>query len=498
MEIINFRPLTLDFHTAYLEWELSATIENLNNYVFVVYRGFVQDELDDLDALDISVNWYEDLSISGLYDKTQTFYYQIEARNILDSTKSVFSEVKALNQPSLPWWAIEIIRRDNIGLQNVLGDRFILLKQRHSGPPCPNWDITLGQHSTVGNCMVCYNTNFTGGYYYPVTIYGTIGGWGENVQASQSGDIKNSYTNFLTTYYPRININDILVDSHRNRWRVVGLVTSKGLNQTIKQILQVSMIDRDDVIYNIPLTDDAYPVNPGRIYEDEAVDLFERMVSQPVISEKLLISDLIADLKTAGIWSKLDAYYIFRFTEEDNAVLNWKSTSYNLERNNAPMFLQNIGFQLDGYTSYLNTWYNSPTPSGMCMGVFVYDDIATDGVDFGNNYFYLNSRTGSDEIEVRGNDTVSQNIANGNSQGFYAINITNTAFEVYKNLVLLNTYNISNFTWSADYLYIGARNVGYPFSLSNRTYQAAFISKSLTTGEINTIFNLTNTFINRN
>lgn len=252
MEFVSFNPLTVNYDTAYLDWELSTTLEDLNDYVFVIRRGNVQSQLDIIDVLSSSSSLYIDTAISGIqYDKHLHFYYQIEALNLVDSTKSIHSPTKSLNEPELHWAAKEIIRRDTIGLQNVLGQQFTLLKLRHSGTQCSCWDYTLGSKSIPGPCYTCYDTNWVGGYYDPVTIYGSLGPWGETSTISPQGDQKDSVTMFITTYYPKLNVNDVIVDTSGNRWRITNLGTSRFNTAQIKQIVQVSMIDRNDLVYKL-------------------------------------------------------------------------------------------------------------------------------------------------------------------------------------------------------------------------------------------------------
>lgn len=262
MEFSVFNPFTLDFNISYLEWELSPTIEDLNNYVFIVRRGKVQEQLEIIDVLGSQSNLYTDTTISGFqYDKQFQLYYQLEAFHLTDDSKSIYSDIKALNEPALNWAAKEIIRRDTIGLRDVMGQKFTLLKRRSTGQQCSCWDSTLGEKVVPGTCFICYDTNWVGGYYNPVTIYGSIGPWGESSTITLQGDQKDSSTMFKTTYYPKLNVNDVIIDTAGNRWRVFSLSAIRLNSAQIKQIVQISIIDRSDPVYKLAFNQTYLPNN---------------------------------------------------------------------------------------------------------------------------------------------------------------------------------------------------------------------------------------------
>ena len=83
----------------------------------------------------------------------------------------------------------------------------------------------------------------------------------------------------------------------------------------------------------------------------------------PSASQKLLQEQLIKDLKSAGIWSKLDTFYVFATDgDSDFASINWKDpNNYEITEVNSPTFTTNVGFTGDGVSAYLNTNYSAST-----------------------------------------------------------------------------------------------------------------------------------------
>lgn len=82
----------------------------------------------------------------------------------------------------------------------------------------------------------------------------------------------------------------------------------------------------------------------------------------PSAGQQTLQNTLVTDLKTAGIWSKLDALYIMANDgSREFARLNWASPStFELSEVNSPIFTSNQGFYgiMDGRLSTLDTGIN--------------------------------------------------------------------------------------------------------------------------------------------
>ena len=79
----------------------------------------------------------------------------------------------------------------------------------------------------------------------------------------------------------------------------------------------------------------------------------------PSAAQQTLQNTLVEDLKTAGVWDKLDLFYVFATDGDgDYATLNWKApSSFQLTKTNSPTFTTNEGFAQSG-TAYLDSGYN--------------------------------------------------------------------------------------------------------------------------------------------
>jgi len=92
--------------------------------------------------------------------------------------------------------------------------------------------------------------------------------------------------------------------------------------------------------------------------ESETVSLLARMSSQPTNSLKLLINKTIKDLKDAGIFSKLDVFYIRGLHTEQASHLNWVKNAHNSTNINSCPWVAKQGFTT-GTTKKLDLNYNN-------------------------------------------------------------------------------------------------------------------------------------------
>lgn len=254
MEFTKFTVYSSNWDSAFLEWELSPTLEDIRQFRFDIYRGFVQSELSKLTSVSYNNFLFEDTTTDNInHDNFNTLYYQIKVVNLTNEQLLLESDVKEINQLELDWVSLEIIRRDEIALRSVFGQPFLLMKLKHTGQQCSCYDYTLGRKLKVGQCLECYDTNWVGGYYNPVKIYGAIGSWGESTTVKPNGPSQNAGTMFFTSYYPKININDIIADREGNRWVAVNKSTSRNKSQVVKQILNLALLGRAETAAEYPL-----------------------------------------------------------------------------------------------------------------------------------------------------------------------------------------------------------------------------------------------------
>jgi hypothetical protein len=99
-------------------------------------------------------------------------------------------------------------------------------------------------------------------------------------------------------------------------------------------------------------------------YEDETWSFLARTATAQVAARKTVYNTLVAALKSAGVWTKLDGLYCFDAATTTTALLNLKSSSFPATAVNSPAFTADQGYSLTGASSHaISTTFN-PSSSG--------------------------------------------------------------------------------------------------------------------------------------
>jgi hypothetical protein len=76
----------------------------------------------------------------------------------------------------------------------------------------------------------------------------------------------------------------------------------------------------------------------------QAQAFFARLATQPSTARKALYNAMIASLVSAGVWSKLDALYMFAGADQLTALMNLVSPNFGASAIGSPTFTTDIGF----------------------------------------------------------------------------------------------------------------------------------------------------------
>jgi hypothetical protein len=99
-------------------------------------------------------------------------------------------------------------------------------------------------------------------------------------------------------------------------------------------------------------------------YSSEAEAIFAAFTTPPTTGRKDLIDAAVVALKTAGVWTKLDALCVFAAADSQAAKINWvQPGTYNATEVNAPAFAADTGFT-GASTKYLSSGFNPSTAPG--------------------------------------------------------------------------------------------------------------------------------------
>ena len=135
-------------------------------------------------------------------------------------------------------------------------------------------------------------------------------------------------------------------------------------------------------------------------YDADAQAFFDAMGTAPNDAVKTAVDTLITNLKSDGIWAKLDALWPLNMPTLADSLLNMKDpTGTAATAVNSPTHTPYVGIAGDGSTSYINTNF-APSTNGVnytqndaSMGVWVYNGTDT------ANAFKVNMGTTSNPFE---------------------------------------------------------------------------------------------------
>lgn len=246
-------------------------------------------------------------------------------------------------------------------------------------------------------------------------------------------------------------------------------------------------------------------LNQGVGVAPETSALIARFTTPPTAARTALINNLIVALKTAGVWSKLDALYMTAAADEQAARRNWIADLYNLTAVSAPTFTADRGYTGNASTAHLTTGLN-PTTSG---GKYTQNNASLGSWSrTDNNLAYCDigviSTTIVGSIRPRVTNLLSastnataSNPAIATSIGLSAWSRTGASVaEVYKNGVsLLADTTTSLGLPNASFVLLARGTTTTPDQFSGNQVAAAFIGQGLSDAEHASMFAAVNTYL---
>lgn len=195
-------------------------------------------------------------------------------------------------------------------------------------------------------------------------------------------------------------------------------------------------------------------VGAGSSYQAETEAIAAAFTTPPTTARKDLIDAAVVALKSAGVWTKLDALYAFAAADSQAALINWKAPgTFNCTEVNAPVFTADQGFT-GASTKYLDSGFNPTTaPSPKFVqdsasafawsntNVQIIGGIIGENVATASTTTMIYPRYNDNNVYSRINQaTANVQIASSDSTGFWSINRSASNLQtLYKNASSLNT-----------------------------------------------------------
>jgi len=212
--------------------------------------------------------------------------------------------------------------------------------------------------------------------------------------------------------------------------------------------------------------------------------------TRPSGAEQTLQNQLIIDLKTAGIWDKLDGFYMFVNNITDStggfARINWKSPSsnYGTAQGSLPTITAKSGFTGSGSSAVnlnlnASTATNFSSPNGS-FGVWV-GTVESIGNPI------MATTTNSNRIRNSSSSIISAGsvTATFSANTFIHLNKTLTTTTVYRSGTGLNG---TNNTWTSD-------NASFCILYNGTSYGTSQIKVAFVGGDLSSLASIFNTKI---
>lgn len=244
----------------------------------------------------------------------------------------------------------------------------------------------------------------------------------------------------------------------------------------------------------------------------DAQTLINNMSVAPSAARQTLISDLVAGLKTDGIWSKLDRLWVMAAHDAQAARLDWKDPAgTSLTATNSPTFTADQGYEGDGSSAFLATGYtpsvdgSSYTANSISFGVWV-NAVGPDATQFwGGGSTAGTGSTGvfrlADGSVWRGRagtGNIDATTLSENATGLLASNrSSSSAVQLYRNGTSeASLTGQSAFSILSQEIYLlGLNNSGSAAFHATGRISAAFVGGSLTATEHSNLHSRLNTYI---
>lgn len=102
-------------------------------------------------------------------------------------------------------------------------------------------------------------------------------------------------------------------------------------------------------------------------FSAEVQQFFDRLITLPTAPRQALYADLIDALVAAGVWSKLDALWVYAAADQATALTNLKSSSFAatlVTSGGTPTFTTDVGYTGGGINICVSSGFNPSTAGG--------------------------------------------------------------------------------------------------------------------------------------
>ena len=241
-------------------------------------------------------------------------------------------------------------------------------------------------------------------------------------------------------------------------------------------------------------------------------DVYDALTTPPSDAIASAQNTMCCALVDAGIWAKLDLFYLFGQTTDGagESLVNWVIPgTYNCTLVNVPTFVALEGWTGTGAANgCLTTNYNPTThathyaQNSASIGIYIRTDVDEAKNDFGtftSPGSYIRSRT-TNTAQLRLNSGTTSSTANTDSRGMFVGVRVDAANQItYINKVADSNAAASNGIPNNDIFILSANNgAGSPSNTNTKQVSCFFLGGGLSAGEVTIITDAVEVYMDSN
>lgn len=186
------------------------------------------------------------------YSKFTKIYYRFE---LAETNRTIYTDPFRSNEiPDLV--ALEIARRNRLMLQTHIGIRCAAIIRKKHGPRCLECYDQERQVRTRSHCKSCFDTGYRDGYESPIPLFVNFAPVKEQFNRTRIGIVEPAADVAETADFPLLSPEDILVELENNqRWVIRAIDTVEKKRNTLKQLMQLQLLDTNRIEYEISIPD---------------------------------------------------------------------------------------------------------------------------------------------------------------------------------------------------------------------------------------------------
>ena len=271
-------PLSKDPAKVVVKWSLQPTKIKLSDFEFYIDRGETPEQDPDSQNLDIdgkplpkpaphaqtmnfrqisvdpisALDFYEYVDYGpALLNLILDVWYRVRCRRI--STQEEIASQPFTFKGGLDLIGIYIVDEHNFMFKDATGQPLLVRQRRRGGEKCHEcFDPVQGARSK-SNCLTCFGTNWTGGFYGDTSVWGNLNAIARDTAIQEWGETQPGQSDILFTNYPFLRPGDLIRSIVEHRlFRVVKVRIVEKRTAPMLQTVRLAELNPKDIEYSLP------------------------------------------------------------------------------------------------------------------------------------------------------------------------------------------------------------------------------------------------------